>query len=71
MYVSVVTILIGEAILLRSAAVAMEAGVFLLMADIFVTRYEEPVLRREFGAEYEMYTRRVGRWLPRIRSKAT
>ena len=29
--------------------------------------YEEPALRRRFGAAYERYTERVGRWLPRLR----
>jgi protein-S-isoprenylcysteine O-methyltransferase Ste14 len=27
--------------------------------------YEEPHLRRAFGAEYEDYSVRVGRWLPK------
>ena len=71
MYVSVVTILLGEAILFRSPAVVIEAGVFLVLAHIFVALYEEPVLRRQFGATYEMYSQTVGRWLPRFRSKAT
>jgi protein-S-isoprenylcysteine O-methyltransferase Ste14 len=26
--------------------------------------YEEPTLRRTFGADYEAYCRQVGRWLP-------
>jgi protein-S-isoprenylcysteine O-methyltransferase Ste14 len=32
---------------------------------VFVTLYEEPHLRRRFGAEYEQYCASVGRWLPR------
>jgi protein-S-isoprenylcysteine O-methyltransferase Ste14 len=32
---------------------------------LFVRLYEEPHLRRVFGAEYEAYCRRVGRWLPK------
>jgi protein-S-isoprenylcysteine O-methyltransferase Ste14 len=31
-----------------------------------VVFYEEPTLRRKFGAEYEEYCRRVPRWLPRF-----
>ncbi|MBZ5572962.1 MAG: isoprenylcysteine carboxylmethyltransferase family protein [Acidobacteriia bacterium] len=34
---------------------------------LFVRLYEEPTLRRMFGAEYEEYCRHVRRWLPRIR----
>jgi protein-S-isoprenylcysteine O-methyltransferase Ste14 len=29
--------------------------------NVFVMGYEEPTLRRQFGAEYEAYTRRAGR----------
>jgi protein-S-isoprenylcysteine O-methyltransferase Ste14 len=71
MYVSVVTILLGEAIMFRSAAVLIEAGVFFAMAHLFVVMYEEPALRRQFGASYERYSQTVGRWIPRYRTKAT
>ena len=33
---------------------------------LWVVVYEEPTLRRKFGAEYDEYTARVGRWLPRV-----
>jgi protein-S-isoprenylcysteine O-methyltransferase Ste14 len=33
---------------------------------LFVQFYEEPTLRRMFGAEYEEYCRNVRRWLPRM-----
>jgi protein-S-isoprenylcysteine O-methyltransferase Ste14 len=32
---------------------------------LFAVLYEEPHLRRAFGAEYENYCLRVGRWLPK------
>ena len=32
---------------------------------LFVVFYEEPTLRRKFGAEYEVYCRNVPRWVPR------
>lgn len=35
-------------------------------AAMFVQLYEEPALRKMFGAEYEEYCRNVPRWLPRI-----
>jgi protein-S-isoprenylcysteine O-methyltransferase Ste14 len=31
---------------------------------LFVIGYEEPHLRREFGASYNDYARRVQRWIP-------
>ena len=33
---------------------------------VFVVLYEEPTLRRQFGAEYETYCRAVPRWIPRF-----
>lgn len=35
---------------------------------VFVTRYEEPTLRKTFGGEYEEYCRNVNRWLPRAKA---
>jgi protein-S-isoprenylcysteine O-methyltransferase Ste14 len=36
-------------------------------AFLFVIEYEEPTLRKLFGAEYEEYCRAVPRWMPRFR----
>ena len=33
---------------------------------LFVRLYEEPTLRKMFGAEYEEYRKNVPRWLPRM-----
>ena len=71
MYVSVVMILIGEAVLFMSTRVLLEAGVFIVLASLFVVFYEEPILRRQFGESYERYVHNVGRWIPRPRSKAS
>lgn len=46
------------------SAIGVAALVFVgVMA--FVRFYEEPTLRRMFGAEYEEYCRNVPRWVPR------
>ena len=71
MYVSVVTVLSGEAIFFMSVSVLIEAGLFVILAHLFVTSYEEPALRRQFGKSYERYSQTVGRWIPRYRSRAT
>jgi protein-S-isoprenylcysteine O-methyltransferase Ste14 len=67
MYVSVVTILIGEVILFGSTAIIIEAVIFMVLAYLFVVFYEEPALRRQFGESYEKYSQTVGRWIPRFR----
>src|SRR5215472_8674005 len=49
-----------SAMLIACAAVAGVA--------LFVRLYEEPTLRKMFGAEYDEYCKGVSRWLPRIRA---
>ncbi len=39
-----------------------------LGVELFVLLYEEPHLRKIFGAEYEEYCNNVRRWLPRMRA---
>lgn len=48
------------------AAIAVALAVLLGVA-LFVRLYEEPTLRKKFGAEYEEYCRNVPRWLPSLR----
>lgn len=66
MYLSVTLVILGEAMLVRSTDLAIYWVVFFTLANLFVVGYEEPYLRRQFGASYDDYTRRVGRWLPRF-----
>jgi protein-S-isoprenylcysteine O-methyltransferase Ste14 len=69
MYWSVVSVLLGEALIFHSLALVELAAALLAGANLFVLFYEEPALRRKFGAEYEGYRRRVPRWLPRLKAK--
>lgn len=66
MYLSVTTIILGELLLTRSRALFVYWVMWFVAVNIFVMGYEEPALRRQFGASYEDYTRRVHRWLPRL-----
>ena len=56
---------IGLWILFGHANPALIAAVA-LGVHLFVLFYEEPTLRRKFGAAYEVYCRNVRRWWPRI-----
>jgi len=49
-----------------NAGAAIVAVIALAIAHLFVVLYEEPHLRRQFGAEYEEYCAHVRRWIPRI-----
>ncbi len=66
MYVGVITALLGEALLFRSPGLVIYAALVLLAVHLFVVFYEEPHLRRRFGASYQDYCAQVPRWLPRL-----
>jgi len=65
MYIGVLLVVLSEAWLFRSGALLVEAGIAFLIIHTFVLLYEEPHLRRQFGASYSTYCRSVNRWLPR------
>ena len=65
MYVGVLTVILGWAVFYRSLAIAEYALVVALCFYSFVVFFEEPILRRRFGSEYDSYCAAVPRWLPR------
>ena len=66
MYISVLSIVSGQALLFGQTRLFAYAGVLLAVFHLFVLLYEEPSLRRRFGGSYETYCRHVGRWWPRL-----
>jgi len=66
MYLSVTTIVLGEALLARSAGLLIYWLIWFVLVNLFVIGFEEPMLRRQFGDSYDHYTRTVGRWIPRF-----
>ena len=48
-------------------AAILVACLVVLGVHLFVIGYEEPTLRKMFGAEYLAYCRNVRRWVPRLR----
>jgi protein-S-isoprenylcysteine O-methyltransferase Ste14 len=69
MYVGASAALLGAALYYNSLPLFAYGAGFLLAMHLFVVLYEEPVLRRMFGRQYEEYCRRVGRWWPRPGSR--
>ena len=69
MYLAVALLLFGEAV----ALARLDRYVVLYFASLtavtvcFVRFYEEPHLRKIFGAEYDEYCAHVRRWLPSLR----
>ena len=66
MYISVLTILLGESALFRSVALLEYAGIVAIGFHLFVLIQEEPALRRKMGEAYEKYCEEVPRWVPRL-----
>jgi protein-S-isoprenylcysteine O-methyltransferase Ste14 len=66
MYVSGMLALFGHALWFPSAAIAAMPLIFFTACHLFVTFYEEPHLRKTFGAAYARYCQSVPRWLPRF-----
>jgi len=65
MYLAVVFLICGQALLLGSRPLLLHAGATWLAFHAFVLFYEEPVLGRRFGGAYQEYRRHVRRWWPR------
>ena len=68
MYVAVVSIILGQALLFGSRYLLGYAGIVWLLFHSFVVIYEEPTLRRRYGADYGRYASQVNRWWPRWRA---
>ncbi len=64
-YVAIVLIIAGEALLFNSAILLGYAALLLVLFHLRVVLFEEPRLRRRFGGAYDDYCRAVPRWLPR------
>ena len=65
MYLAVASTIVGQALLLGQLILLPYAALFGLAVWAFTRWYEEPTLRRQFGAEYDDYLRAVPGWWPR------
>ena len=68
MYLAVTATIVGQALLLGQLWLLVYAAAFGAVVAPFVHWYEEPHLRRRYGAEYEAYLRAVPGWVPRRRA---
>ena len=63
-FVGIILVLVGEAIVFQSGALLTYAALMWLGFHLRVVYFEEPTLRRKFGAVYEEYCNTVPRWIP-------
>ena len=66
MYLAVVTTIVGQALLLGLTSLFHYALVVAAFFVAFVLVYEEPMLSRRFGGQYDAYRRAVPGWWPRL-----
>ena len=66
MYIAVAATITGQALLLGRPILLAYALAFMGTVATFVRMYEEPVLERKYGEQYERYRRRVPAWWPRL-----
>jgi protein-S-isoprenylcysteine O-methyltransferase Ste14 len=69
MYLAVTMVVLGEALVAGSVRLLVYWAIWFLGANLFVIGYEEPTLRKRFGASYEEYMRHIGRWMPSLRER--
>ena len=67
MYVAGLITLLGWILWSPSFSLILAFFLFLLATHLFVTLYEEPTLKKKFGAAYEEYLKQVPRWIPKFR----
>ena len=67
MYLAVITAVLGQAMIFSSLGLLVYAAALWAITAAFVRWYEEPVLLRRYGDEYERYRLAVRAWLPRLR----
>ena len=67
MYVAGMIALLGWFLWSPSLPLMIAPFLFFSAAHFFVTLYEEPNLKKRFGAAYENYLKKVPRWIPKIR----
>ena len=65
MITGVLSVLLGEALIFGSMAIAIWAAIFALINHVFFLAYEEPAVEGRFGDEYLNYKANVPRWFPR------
>jgi protein-S-isoprenylcysteine O-methyltransferase Ste14 len=67
MYMGALLVLAAWAIWFGAGALLIYGLVVFAGFNAFIVLYEEPTLRRLFGAQYDAYCASTPRWLPRLR----
>jgi protein-S-isoprenylcysteine O-methyltransferase Ste14 len=66
MYLAVAAVIFGQGFWFGDVRVLEYGLVVCFGFHLFVRLYEEPMLRRSFGVEYENFCAHVSRWIPQL-----
>ena len=66
MYVALIMAVLGQAMIFGSLGLLVYALAMWAITAAFVRWYEEPVLLKRYGNEYERYRQAVRAWVPRL-----
>ena len=66
-YLASLLLNLGLAMIIGTALLVLEFVAYTLFETLFASYYEERSVRSNFPREYEEYSKRVPRWIPRIR----
>jgi protein-S-isoprenylcysteine O-methyltransferase Ste14 len=66
MYVALIMAVLGQAMIFGSLGLLVYALGMWAITAAFVRWYEEPVLLKRYGDEYERYRQAVRAWVPRL-----
>jgi protein-S-isoprenylcysteine O-methyltransferase Ste14 len=67
MYLALFIALASWTLLYQNAELLLYGLAVAVLVYLFVTRFEEPRLQRDFGRAFETYAASVPRWIPRFR----
>jgi protein-S-isoprenylcysteine O-methyltransferase Ste14 len=67
MILSLIILLVGEAMVFASYGIAILAAVFFVINTVYFMYSEEPGLVKRFGEEYIEYKKNVPRWISRLK----
>ncbi len=63
MYVGVILMLIGEAVFFQSGRLWIYSMLIFVVFHLFIVFFEEPRLKKDFGAEFDQFCNKVRRWV--------
>jgi protein-S-isoprenylcysteine O-methyltransferase Ste14 len=66
-YLGVLLIFLGHFLWFGYLALLMYAVLSFIGVHMFIILYEEPTLKKRFGAVYEDYCKQVPRWIPKFK----